>query len=101
MSDAKKISPLAKKVLEVSTTLEINFSTIEVGLLCTFYPEKTSLYHSLMGEMVARRFAIYKRFATHRLSLFCWPVILAIIFGLNFLIIPKSIWKIRHTFWSF
>jgi len=28
MSHAKKISPLARKVLEVPTSLEINFSTI-------------------------------------------------------------------------
>jgi len=27
MSDPKKISPLARKVLEVSTSLEINFSS--------------------------------------------------------------------------
>jgi len=53
MSDAKKISPIARKVLEVLTSLEINFSTIEVpvGLHCGFHPEKTSLYHSLMGEI--------------------------------------------------
>jgi len=50
-SDAKKISPLVRKVLEVPISLEINFSTIEVGLHCSFYPEKTSLYHSLMGEI--------------------------------------------------
>jgi len=43
MSDAKKISSLARKVLEVQTSLEINFSTIEVGLHCNFHPEKTSL----------------------------------------------------------
>jgi len=41
MSDAKKISPLARKVLEVPS-LERNF-TIEVGLHCSFHPEKTSL----------------------------------------------------------
>jgi len=51
MSDVKKISPLAIKVLEVSTSLEINFSTIEVSLPCSFHPEKTSLYHSLIGEV--------------------------------------------------
>jgi len=51
MSDPKKISPLAKKVLEVPTRLEINFSTIEVGLHCSFHPEKTSLYHRLIGEI--------------------------------------------------
>jgi len=32
MSDPKKISPLARKVLEVPTSLEVNFSTIEEGL---------------------------------------------------------------------
>jgi len=51
MPDAKKISPLARKVLEVPKRLEINFSTIEVSLHCSFHPEKTSLYHSLMGEI--------------------------------------------------
>jgi len=51
MSDPKKISPLIKKVLEVPTNLEINFITIEVGLYFSFHPEKTSLYHSLMGEI--------------------------------------------------
>jgi len=51
MSDPKKISHLARKALEVSTSLEINFSTIEVGLHCSFHPEKTSIYHSLMGEI--------------------------------------------------
>jgi len=51
MSDHNKISLLARKVLEVPTRLEINFSTIEVGLHCSFQPEKTSLYHSLMGEI--------------------------------------------------
>jgi len=51
MLDAKKISPLARKILEVPASLEINFSTIEVGLNCNFYPEKTSLYHSLLGEI--------------------------------------------------
>jgi len=51
MSDAKKISPLARKVLEVPTSLKINFSTIEVGLHCSFDPEKTRLYHSLLGEI--------------------------------------------------
>jgi len=50
MLDAKKTSPLARKILDVPTSLEINFSTIEVGLHCSFQPEKTSLYHSLMGE---------------------------------------------------
>jgi len=49
MSDAKKI--LARMVFKVPTSLEINFSTIEVGLHCTFHPEKTSLYHSLLGEI--------------------------------------------------
>jgi len=43
MLDAKKISPLARKVLEIPTSLKINFSTIEVGLHCSFHPEKTSL----------------------------------------------------------
>jgi len=47
----KKISPLAGKVLEVPRSLEINFSTIDVGLHCSFHPEKTSLYHSLMDEI--------------------------------------------------
>jgi len=28
----KKISPIARKVLEVPTSLEINFSTIELGV---------------------------------------------------------------------
>jgi len=51
MSDAKKISLLARKVLEVPTSLEMNFSTFKVGLHCSFHPEKTSLYHSLMGEI--------------------------------------------------
>jgi len=51
MSDVKKISPFARKVLEVPSSLEINFSTIEVGLHCSFYLEKTSLYHSLLGEI--------------------------------------------------
>jgi len=51
MSGAKRICPLARKVLEVPTRLEINFSTIEVGLHCSFYLEKTSLYHSLMGKI--------------------------------------------------
>jgi len=51
MSDPKKISPLARKVSEVPTSLEINFSTIEVGLHCNFHPEKNSLYHSLIGEI--------------------------------------------------
>jgi len=51
MSDARKISPLARKVLDVSTSLEINFCTIEVGLHCSFHTEKTSLYPSLLGEM--------------------------------------------------
>jgi len=51
MSDAKKISPLARKVLEFPTSLKINFNTIEVGLHCSFHPENTSLYHSLMGEI--------------------------------------------------
>jgi len=50
MLDVKKIS-LVRKVLEVPTSLEINFSTIEVGPHCSFHPEKTSLYHSLMGEI--------------------------------------------------
>jgi len=50
-SDPKKISLLARKVLEVPTSLEINFSTNEVGLHCSFYPENSSLYHSLMGEI--------------------------------------------------
>jgi len=35
----KKISPLARKVLEVPTSLEINFSTNEEGLHCSFHPE--------------------------------------------------------------
>jgi len=35
-SDAKKIFVLARKVLEVPTSLEINFSTIKVGLYCSF-----------------------------------------------------------------
>jgi len=35
MSHPKKISSLARKVLEVPTSLEINFSTSEVGLPCT------------------------------------------------------------------
>jgi len=48
---SKKISPFARKVLEVPTSLDINFSTIEVGLHCNFHPEKTSLYHSLIGEI--------------------------------------------------
>jgi len=43
MSDAKNISLLARKVLEVLTSLKINFITIEVGLHCIFHPEKTSL----------------------------------------------------------
>jgi len=43
MSDAKKISPLTRKVLEVPTSLKINFSTIEVVLHYSFHPEKTSL----------------------------------------------------------
>jgi len=38
MSSPKKISTLARKVLEVQTSLEINFSTIEVGLNCSFDP---------------------------------------------------------------
>jgi len=46
-----KKSPLARKVLEVPTGLEINFSTIEVELHCIFHSEKTSLYHSLLGEI--------------------------------------------------
>jgi len=50
-SDPKKISPLARKVLEIPTSLKINFNTIEVGLHCSFHPEKTSLYHSLNGEI--------------------------------------------------
>jgi len=52
--DAKKISHLARKVLEAPTSLKINFSTIEVGLHCSFHPEKTSLYplyHSLLGKI--------------------------------------------------
>jgi len=36
MSDAKNIFSLARKVLEAPTSLEINFSTIEVGLHCSF-----------------------------------------------------------------
>jgi len=44
MSDARKVS-------EVLTSLEIYFSTIEVGLHCSFHPENTSLYHSLLGEI--------------------------------------------------
>jgi len=32
LSDPKIISPLARKVLEVPISLEMNFSTIEVGL---------------------------------------------------------------------
>jgi len=55
MSDPKKVSPLARKVLEVPTSLEINFSTIGVGLHCSFDPEKTSLYHSLMSEIYSTR----------------------------------------------
>jgi len=51
MPDAKKLSPLARKVLEVPTSLEINFSTIEVGLHCSFHPGMTSLYHSLLSEI--------------------------------------------------
>jgi len=51
ISDAKKISPLATKVLEVSTSLEINFSTIEIDLHRSFHPKNTSLYHSLLGEI--------------------------------------------------
>jgi len=51
MPDPKKMSPFARKVLEVPTSLEINFSTIEVSLHCSFHPEKTSLYHSLIGEI--------------------------------------------------
>jgi len=51
MANAKKIFRLARKVLEVPKSLKINFSTIEVGLHCSFRPEKTSLYHSLMGEI--------------------------------------------------
>jgi len=51
ISDAKKRSPLARKVLEVPTSLKINFSTFEVGLHYSFDPEKTSLYHSLLGEI--------------------------------------------------
>jgi len=47
----KKISPLARKVFEVPTSLEINFCTIEISLHCSFQPEKTSLYHSLLGEI--------------------------------------------------
>jgi len=43
MSDAKKISPLARKVLKFPTSLEINFGTIEVGLHCSFHSEKTSI----------------------------------------------------------
>jgi len=44
MSDAKKISPLAKKVLKVPKSLKINSSTIEVGLHSfSSWPEKTSL----------------------------------------------------------
>jgi len=39
----KKISSLTRKILEVPTSLEINFSTIEVGLHCCFHPEKISL----------------------------------------------------------
>jgi len=37
LSDAKKISPLVRKVLEVPTSLEINFSIVEVGLHCSFH----------------------------------------------------------------
>jgi len=40
-------------VLEVPISLEINFSTIEVGLHCNFHPEKTSLYHNLLGEEIS------------------------------------------------
>jgi len=47
MSDPRKISPLARKVLQVPTSLEINFSTIEVGLHCSFHPEKTRAVESL------------------------------------------------------
>jgi len=43
MSDAQNICPLARKVLKVSTSLKIYFSTIEVALHNSFYPEKTSL----------------------------------------------------------
>jgi len=46
-----KISPLARKVLEAPTSLEISFSTIEVDLRCSFHPENTSLYHSLLGKI--------------------------------------------------
>jgi len=51
MYDPKKISPLARKVLEVPLSLEINFSTIEIELHCSFHREKTSLYHSLIGGL--------------------------------------------------
>jgi len=51
MLDAKKFSCLARKVLEVPTSLEINFNTIEVGLHCCFHPENTSLCPNLLGEI--------------------------------------------------
>jgi len=62
MTDDKKISTLTRKVLEVSTSLKINFSTIEVGLHCSFHPEKTSLYHSLMGEIYSFKFQVSSLF---------------------------------------
>jgi len=46
---ANKISSFARKVSEVPISLEINFGTIEVSLHCSFHPENTSLYHSLMS----------------------------------------------------
>jgi len=51
----KKISHLARKVLEAPTSVEIYFSTIKIGLHCSFHPEKTSLYHSLLGEIYSTR----------------------------------------------
>jgi len=51
MSDAKKYLLLARKVLKVPTSSEINFNTIEVGLQYSFHSEKTSLCHSLMSEI--------------------------------------------------
>jgi len=55
---------LASKVLEVPTSLEINFSTIKVGLYCSFYPEKTRLYHSLLGKISYRT----EKDETHQLN---------------------------------
>jgi len=47
---------------------------------------------------------VARRLATHRLSLFCWPVILVIIFGLNFFvffhyyIVPVCVSKIDSCY---